>query len=105
PGDRRCGRPATAPSLLVWLWIRLVVLVDLRVHVLDGGIERRLSGGLSEQDRLDHLLCALAGLRHDAQDRAVGEAVLRRITDLGDGREELRVLRRPILAGTLVVRG
>src|SRR5207249_6327413 len=99
----RSDTPEDEGSNAARLWIRLVVLVDLRVHVLDGGIERRLGGGLPEQDRLDHLLCALAGLWHDAEDRAVGRAVLRRVTDLGDGREELRVLRRPVLAGSLVI--
>src|SRR6185503_3643958 len=50
------------------------------------------------------LVHARAGLRHDADDRAVGEPVLWRVTDLVDRREELRVLRRPLLARGGVVR-
>ena len=40
----------------------------------------------------------------DQHDRS-REAVLRRVADLVDGREELRVFRRPVLARTFVVRG
>src|SRR5712664_4327405 len=100
----RSDTPEDEGSNAARLWVRLVVFVDRGVHVRYRRVERVLAAGLPEQDGLDHLLRALAGLRHDAQDRAVGHAVLRRITDLRYGRLELWVLRRKVLARPLVVR-
>src|SRR5688572_22915131 len=73
----RSSVPADDGSEAAGLWVCLVVGVDRLVHLGDGGLECRLRGGLTEQDRLDHLLGALARLWHDAQDGTVGHAVLR----------------------------
>src|SRR5258705_12913946 len=54
----------TVSSRVFTLGVRLVVLVDRRVHFGGRGIEGGLARFLAQQDRLDHLVHACAGLRH-----------------------------------------